>query len=200
MAELRNPQALPDNVLDQIDSLVEIYEAEINFLSSRFPLNDSDTDFTINIADSTAESALLNIAATGASLGVAIASSGPNFLRNTRFSAIRDTFISGRFRTLRTELITEIASFRSAVEIRKAGETGQFTQKKRGFAYIGPRDGKNREFCAAVLDRNRLFSLEEINRDLERLANDTNHPGPRPVRSFMGGWRCRHTWIWLLRT
>jgi hypothetical protein len=65
------------------------------------------------------------------------------------------------------------------------------------YKYTGPKDSKNREFCAALLDLNRLYTRKEIDTISKRVG--------RNVWNKRGGWLkvkgtdinlpyCRHTW------
>jgi hypothetical protein len=69
-------------------------------------------------------------------------------------------------------------------------EAGARQPSDRRWAYDGPRDNKNRPFCAAVLDDRKTYSREEI----EQL---NQHPllhryVPPNVRTLCGGYGCRH--------
>ena len=69
------------------------------------------------------------------------------------------------------------------------------------YKYTGPKDSKNREFCAALLDLNRLYTRKEIDAISKRVG--------RNVWTKRGGWQtvkgtdihlpfCRHTWSSIL--
>ena len=40
------------------------------------------------------------------------------------------------------------------------------------YKYVGPRDGKNRDFCKAMLEANRVYRIEDIQRMTDTMAND----------------------------
>jgi hypothetical protein len=65
------------------------------------------------------------------------------------------------------------------------------------YKYTGPKDSKNRPFCGALLDLNKLYTKDEINTISKRVG--------RNVWTKRGGWQtvkgtdihlpfCRHTW------
>jgi hypothetical protein len=65
------------------------------------------------------------------------------------------------------------------------------------YKYTGPKDSKNREFCAALLDLNKLYTRKEIDTISKRVGFN--------VWTKRGGWQtvkgtdihlpfCRHTW------
>ena len=69
------------------------------------------------------------------------------------------------------------------------------------YKYTGPKDSKNREFCAALLQLNRLYTRKEIDTISKRVD--------RNVWTKRGGWQtvkgtdihlpfCRHTWSSIL--
>ena len=60
------------------------------------------------------------------------------------------------------------------------------------FKYVGPRDSKNRKFCADMLAKNRVYRME----DIERLSNPEfdNYD----IFTWRGSFNCRHTWVKLI--
>jgi hypothetical protein len=93
--------------------------------------------------------------------------------------------------------ILQVTPSKSAIS-KVAGELEKFAVKYR---YTGPRDSKNREFCAAMLELNRLYTKQEI----ETISKRVN----RDVWKRRGGWKtikgtdihvpfCRHTWAGIL--
>lgn len=83
--------------------------------------------------------------------------------------------------------------------IKKIGD--QIEKFDVKYKYTGPKDSKNREFCAALLDLNKLYSRKEIDTISERVN--------RNVWTKRGGWQtikgtdlhlpyCRHTWASIL--
>jgi DNA-binding MarR family transcriptional regulator len=65
------------------------------------------------------------------------------------------------------------------------------------YKYTGPKDSKNREFCAALLDLNKVYTRKEIDTISKRVGYN--------VWNKRGGWQtikgtdihlpfCRHTW------
>lgn len=57
------------------------------------------------------------------------------------------------------------------------------------FKYVGVRDPKNRKFCATMLQRNRVYSLE----DIDELTNPEF--GNYDIFKWRGSFNCRHTWV-----
>lgn len=81
---------------------------------------------------------------------------------------------------------------------RIADEVEKFAVKYR---YTGPKDSRNREFCAALLDLDRLYTRKEIDTISKRVGRD--------VWKRRGGWKtikgtdihipfCRHQWAGIL--
>lgn len=60
------------------------------------------------------------------------------------------------------------------------------------YSYKGPRDDKNRDFCAQVLDANLLFRKEDINQMSFRTENKDF--GTYSIFDFKGSYNCRHSW------
>jgi len=60
------------------------------------------------------------------------------------------------------------------------------------YKYVGPRDNKNREFCREMLNKNRVYRIE----DIEQLSNPDF--GVYDVFLWRGSFNCRHVWVRLL--
>lgn len=60
------------------------------------------------------------------------------------------------------------------------------------FKYVGPRDNKNRRFCADMLAKNRVYRIE----DIEQLSNPEF--GNYDIFTWRGSFNCRHTWVKLI--
>jgi len=60
------------------------------------------------------------------------------------------------------------------------------------YKYIGPRDEKNRKFCADMLRKNRVYTIE----DIERLSNPEF--GSYNIFLWRGSFNCRHAWVRLV--
>ena len=64
------------------------------------------------------------------------------------------------------------------------------------FKYIGPRDSKNREFCAKMLSFNRIYRIEDINELSDSVANPEF--GFYEIFTWRGSFNCRHQWVRLI--
>jgi hypothetical protein len=64
------------------------------------------------------------------------------------------------------------------------------------FKYVGPRDSKNRQFCADMLATNRVYREE----DIDNLTNGTENPefGNYDIFLWRGSYNCRHQWVKLI--
>ena len=60
------------------------------------------------------------------------------------------------------------------------------------YKYIGPRDEKNRQFCAEMMSKNRVYRIE----DIEQLSNPEF--GSYSIFLYRGSYNCRHAWVRLL--
>ena len=60
------------------------------------------------------------------------------------------------------------------------------------FKYVGPRDFKNRQFCADMLSFNRIYREE----DIAELSNPEF--GNYDIFLWRGSYNCRHTWVRLI--
>ena len=61
------------------------------------------------------------------------------------------------------------------------------------YRYAGPRDSKNREFCAEVLDLDLIYRKEDIN----QMSFRTENPqfGTYSIFKYKGSYGCRHRWV-----
>lgn len=60
------------------------------------------------------------------------------------------------------------------------------------YKYIGPRDNRNRAFCAQMLSRNKVYTIE----DIEKLSNPEF--GNYNIFLYRGSFNCRHAWVRLV--
>jgi len=60
------------------------------------------------------------------------------------------------------------------------------------YEYRGPRDEKNRDFCASVLDLNLIYRKE----DIDTMTSDMANPefGAYSIWDYKGSYGCRHRW------
>jgi len=61
------------------------------------------------------------------------------------------------------------------------------------FKYVGPRDEKNRQFCAEMLSKNRVYRQEDIDQLTDDVANEEF--GYYNIFLWRGSYNCRHTWV-----
>ena len=61
------------------------------------------------------------------------------------------------------------------------------------FKYVGPRDNKNRQFCADMLSMNRVYRQEDIDQLTDDVANEEF--GYYNIFLWRGSYNCRHTWV-----
>jgi hypothetical protein len=64
------------------------------------------------------------------------------------------------------------------------------------FKYVGPRDRKNRQFCAQMLSFNRVYRQEDIDELTDSVANEEF--GFYNIFLWRGSFNCRHTWVRLI--
>jgi Putative phage serine protease XkdF len=64
------------------------------------------------------------------------------------------------------------------------------------FKYVGPRDRKNRQFCAQMLSFNRVYRQEDIDELTDTVANEEF--GFYNIFLWRGSFNCRHTWVRLI--
>jgi hypothetical protein len=65
------------------------------------------------------------------------------------------------------------------------------------YKYVGPKDEKNRTFCAEMMRANRVFRIEDI---MEMSDRNVNPVGPDGYDMFewRGSYNCRHRWVQLI--
>lgn len=65
------------------------------------------------------------------------------------------------------------------------------------YKYVGPKDEKNRTFCAEMMRANRVFRIEDI---MEMSDRNVNPVGPDGYDMFewRGSYNCRHKWVQLV--
>jgi hypothetical protein len=65
------------------------------------------------------------------------------------------------------------------------------------YKYVGPRDKKNRTFCAEMMAANRVFRIEDI---IQMSTQSVNPVGPSgySVFEWRGSYNCRHRWVQLI--
>jgi hypothetical protein len=61
------------------------------------------------------------------------------------------------------------------------------------FKYVGPRDEKNRQFCAEMLSKNRVYRQEDVDQLTDDIANEEF--GYYNIFLWRGSFNCRHTWV-----
>lgn len=64
------------------------------------------------------------------------------------------------------------------------------------YKYAGPRDNKNRQFCADMLRLNRVYRIEDIDRLSDETANEEF--GFYEIFTWRGSYNCRHQWVRLI--
>jgi hypothetical protein len=65
------------------------------------------------------------------------------------------------------------------------------------YKYVGPKDEKNRSFCAEMMKASRVFRIE----DIQQMSNrDVNSVGPSgyDIFEWRGSYNCRHKWVQLM--
>jgi len=72
------------------------------------------------------------------------------------------------------------------------GSVADFGQYKVLYKYEGPRDSKNRDFCAKMMSKNLLFRKEDIN-NLSVQAENKEF-GFYDIFKWRGSYNCRHVW------
>jgi len=60
------------------------------------------------------------------------------------------------------------------------------------YQYKGPRDSKNRNFCAKMLDKNLIFRKEDINK--LTIQGENSEFGIYDIFTYKGSYGCRHNW------
>jgi hypothetical protein len=64
------------------------------------------------------------------------------------------------------------------------------------YKYIGIRDNKNRTFCRQMLQAGKVYTIEDIDRLTDSVANDQF--GFYSIFMYRGSYNCRHQWVRLL--
>ena len=64
------------------------------------------------------------------------------------------------------------------------------------FKYVGIKDGKNRKFCADMLNKNKVYRIEDIDQLTDSVANEEF--GFYNIFLWRGSFNCRHTWVRLI--
>lgn len=64
------------------------------------------------------------------------------------------------------------------------------------YKYIGIRDDKNRTFCRQMLQAGKVYTIEDIDRLTDSVANEQF--GFYSIFMFRGSYNCRHQWVRLL--
>jgi hypothetical protein len=75
----------------------------------------------------------------------------------------------------------------SVIEVKEEFANRKPEQGMHYFYYSGPLDDKTREFCKLMLNIDKVFSEEEINKISEELNYD--------VLKYEGSYNCRHKWV-----
>ena len=64
------------------------------------------------------------------------------------------------------------------------------------YKYVGPQDSKNRDFCGEMMENNRVYRIEDINRMTSEMANPQF--GQYDIFQYRGSYNCRHYWVELI--
>jgi len=64
------------------------------------------------------------------------------------------------------------------------------------YKYVGPRDDRNRKFCADMLSANRVYTIEDIDALSDGVANPEF--GFYEIFTWRGSFNCRHQWVRLI--
>ena len=64
------------------------------------------------------------------------------------------------------------------------------------FKYVGPRDDRNRQFCADMMSANRVYRIEDIDALSDSIANPEF--GFYEIFTWRGSYNCRHQWVRLI--
>jgi len=65
------------------------------------------------------------------------------------------------------------------------------------YKYVGPKDTKNRTFCAEMMSANRVFRIEDIDEMSLRSVNSVG-PDGYDIFTWRGSYNCRHRWVQLI--
>ena len=66
------------------------------------------------------------------------------------------------------------------------------------YKYVGPRDNKNRPFCAEMLAANRVYRREDIEEMSNKIVNPISRGQYYSIFQWRGSWNCRHEWVELI--
>ena len=100
------------------------------------------------------------------------------------------------------ELVVEGDQFtekglRMAIEMAITSEPDDESSLDKGnyairYRYSGPRDDKNRDFCAQMLDNDLIFRREDV--ENMTLSDTNNEFGSYDIFEYKGSYNCRHKW------
>ena len=65
------------------------------------------------------------------------------------------------------------------------------------YKYVGPRDEKNRTFCAEMMKAKRVFRIEDI-MEMSNLSVNEVGPDGYDIFTWRGSYNCRHRWVQLI--
>jgi hypothetical protein len=65
------------------------------------------------------------------------------------------------------------------------------------YKYVGPRDEKNRTFCAEMMKAQRVFRIEDI-MEMSNLSVNEVGPDGYDIFTWRGSFNCRHRWVQLI--
>lgn len=65
------------------------------------------------------------------------------------------------------------------------------------YKYVGPKDDKNRTFCAEMMQARRVFRIEDIIEMSNMSVNDVG-PDGYDIFTWRGSYNCRHRWVQLV--
>ena len=103
------------------------------------------------------------------------------------------TLESQGYEILKVEKITDPNHFIEVISNpnEESGEDSLGAYRIR-YRYTGPKDSKNRDFCAEMLRQNRVFRREDIDDMTQAIANPEF--GFYSIWEFRGSYNCRHYW------
>lgn len=64
------------------------------------------------------------------------------------------------------------------------------------YKYVGPRNEKNRQFCREMLNKNKVYRIEDIDELTDSVANEEF--GYYNIFLWRGSFNCRHVWVRLI--
>ena len=83
--------------------------------------------------------------------------------------------------------------FASIIDGGEKGSLQDTSNYRVLYQYSGPRDSKNRKFCAEILSKDLLYRIEDINNMSLQGAN--SEFSSYDIFSYKGSFNCRHRWI-----